>query len=111
MKMIVLFIFLGFIVAEEPELGDGRLLNESIKLIFEDSVHEETKDMWTFYQQIIEEHDKNSETIKITSSMNSDNSQTTGNEDNVDDIQLLLPTYEIPIQDKEISLKAKEHLL
>ncbi len=43
--------------------------------------------------------------------MNSDNSQTTGNEDNVDEIQLLLPTYEIPIQDKEISLKAKEHLL
>lgn len=41
--------------------------------------------------------------------MNSDNSQTTGNNDAIEDIQLLLPTYEIPIQDKEISIKAKEH--
>lgn len=57
----------------------------------------------------IDENEKNSESIQINSSMNSDNSQTTGNEDPIEDIQILLPTYDIPIHDKELSRIAKDH--
>lgn len=58
---------------------------------------------------MIEENEKDNQAIEINSSMNSDSSQTTGNDDPIEDLQLLLPTYEIPIQDKEISEMAKEH--
>lgn len=104
MKSIILFFLLTVSKLEDPSLGDGRVLNESIKLLFQDSIHDETKDLREFLAEINDEHEKNSETIRINSSMNSDNSQTTGNEDSIDDIHLLLPTYDIPIVDKEISL-------
>lgn len=90
-------------------LNEGRVLDENVVLIYDESPREDTQDLRNFYLQMLEENDKNLETIEINSSMNSDNSQTTGNDDTIQDIQLLLPTYEIPIQDKEISEMAKEH--
>lgn len=61
--------------------GDGRILDESVKFIMEESINEETQDMKSFFKKINEEHEKDSDSIMITSTLNSDNSQTTGNMD------------------------------
>lgn len=74
MKSIILFFLLTVSKLEDPSLGDGRVLNESIKLLFQDSIYDETRDLREFFSEINDEHEKNSETIRINSSMNSDNS-------------------------------------
>lgn len=113
MKAVFLLVFCGVMMEEweggKVELGKERILDESITLLYERSFQDETQDMKDFFTQLSLEEDKNSETIKINSSMNSDNSQTTGNLDAIQDIKVLLPTYEVPIIDKEVSLKAKQH--
>lgn len=84
-------------------------MRDSVQLEEEESYSPETQELRAFLKTISDEHVKNSDSIFITSSLNSDNSQTTGNQDTIDDIELLLPSYDEPVQEYDNVQLAAEH--
>lgn len=85
-----------------------RILSEEIALNNEDFYDPKTSDLAAFITQLDEEYDGNSG-LEIMTRLNSDSSYTTGNADKPEDVEALLPEYEIPIKERHLQEELNEH--
>ena len=90
-------------------IGMIRNLREDIKFLSQEMPDETSQNMKTFFDEIEEHHANNNEAIEINTQLNSDKSSTTGNIDDVEDLETILPSYDDPVMDVDDREITKQH--
>ena len=90
-------------------IGVARQLREDINLISQEMEDKGTQEMKEFFDEIEEHHANDNEAIEINTNLNSDKSSTTGNVDDVEDLETILPSYDDPVMDEDDRAVTKEH--
>ena len=87
-----------------------RNLTEEIALNNEDFYDPRTSDMAAYISQLEEKYDGESG-IVISTRLNTDSSYTTGNADQPDNVESLLPEYDIPIKERSLQEELDKHMI
>ena len=91
------------------KVHQDRNLVEEIALNNEDFYDPRTSDMAAFISQLEEKYDGESG-IVINTRLNTDSSYTTGNADQPDEVESLLPEYDIPIKERSLQEELDKHM-
>ena len=89
--------------------SNARSLVEEYTLDNTDFFDPMTVDLKDYLEELEDSLSKDSEDIVITTSMNADKSYTTGNKDHMDEIDNLVPDFDMPVRDMARAEMAKKH--
>lgn len=106
---IVAGTVLGAITKKTAGHTKARKASDAIELINTSFYTQETTDMYEFLEKMNGKNSVSLSELGIHTAVNADMSFTTGNMDSVENIDDVLPNYNMPYSDEQLAIEAKEH--
>lgn len=110
MKRVFVLLMLVLMAYQRILNSEGRILTEEYSLENEEYFDPLTTDLKDYLFELEESSKRDNEDIKIFTKLNSDKSYTTGNSDNIEDYDNLLPDFDVPfIEESKLEVVKAHH--